>query len=62
MRANLSPPQGLVRFLFLPTACVVAEKVVEAKKGSPQALKRQDTFSDLAARLKSGPSQGLLES
>ena len=32
------------------------------RKSSPQALKRQHIFSDLAARLKSGPSQSLRES
>jgi hypothetical protein len=39
-----------------------AEKVGEDAKGLPQALKRGQFFNDLAARLKSGPSQNLHES
>jgi hypothetical protein len=35
----------------------VAEKVVEDAKSSPRALKRGHILNDLAARLKSGPSQ-----
>jgi len=40
---------------------VVAEKSPR-RKGLPQALTRQHDFSDLAARLKSGPSRNLRES
>jgi hypothetical protein len=39
----------------------VAEKRRQGRKSSPQALKRGHNFSDLAARLKSGPSQNLRE-
>jgi len=55
-------PLGLVCFPTLPTACEVAEKVVQDEKSAPQALKRLRIVSDLAARLKSGPSQNLRES
>jgi hypothetical protein len=40
----------------------VAEKRRRGRKSSPQALKRGDIFSDLAARLKSGSSQNQRES
>jgi len=40
----------------------LAEKVVEAAKSLPQALKRLLIFNRLAARLKSGPTQNLTQS
>ena len=42
-------------------ASAVMDKVVRTRKAPPQALKRLHMFSDLAARLKSGPSQNLRE-
>jgi len=38
-----------------------AEKVVDTAASSPQVLKREHIFNDLAPRLKSGPSQNLPE-
>jgi len=60
LAARLSPRWGLSAFT-LPHGLPRAEKLVEDARSLPQALKRLHIFSDLAARLKSGPSQNLRE-
>jgi len=55
-------PAPPLRLRIYGTAEEVAEKVVEGAKSSPQSPRRGHIFNDLAARLKSGPSQNLRES
>ncbi len=59
---GLFRPAGAYRLLIFTHGLRGCGKSRRGQKSSPQALKRGHIFSDLAARLKLGPSQNLRES